>query len=318
MLWDIKRNIPIVARGAQRLRTPVSALLAAAVATWAIVAIAGVKLVEDPPLVRTPKAGTISGSFRPADKVVEVWAAHRNSAKTYKPFSFDKATGRFAFCDLPGDETYDLGAKTADGRVVEGIDLRFVDQRLTGLAEIRRKQLGLPAAEGHEFSRDDADELLKFASDLKPNDFMDQGRVLYLAGDGGRATMLVELMRLRDFYDVKTTASGKQLIWRVELWYFEYQYGGWERVPNQERVLRRERIPSGDWQKISVEYLPAMSVHVDKDGKSAPVTFTLPDKPDPATGRPANTDPKLQTKPRILGVQDADEALTQPATRPAR
>jgi len=278
----------------------------------ALACMAQVKLTEDPPLTAAPKAGKILGSVTPANDVQEVFAIVRNDGKTYKAASFDDKTGEFVFRDLPGDTVYDIGAKLKDGRVIEGIDLSFVDARMLRLAEIRRKQLGLPAEEAHEFTKDDRDEILKYAHDLKQNDFMDQGRVLYLRGDGGRATMLVELMRNRDFYARTAGPDGAQIIWRLELWYFQYHHGGWERVANQERVLRRERIPYGQWQKISMEFLPAWSVAVDAQGKSPIVKLRVPDKPDPSTGRPAKTDPNLKAEPHVLGLP-----TSQPATKTA-
>ncbi len=275
-------------------------------AAVAILAMGQVKLQEDPPLRQPPRNGAIHGTISPADSVAEVYASNRNNFKTY-PGEFDKATGEFTVKDLPGDTTYDVGIKLKDGRVIEGIDLSELDARLLRLAAIRRKALGRPPEEEHVFDQEDANSLLKFAEDLKSNDFMDQGRVLYLSGHGRRATMLVELMRTREFYDQKTTGQGAQVIWRIEMWYYDYEHGGWERVPNQERVLRRERIPSGQWAKISLEFLPQLSVYLDPAGKSEAVNFKIPEKADPAAGRPAGTEPNLKTKPIILGMKAAPD-----------
>jgi hypothetical protein len=279
-------------------------------AAIAVAAMGQVKLQEDPPLLSAPKTGAIHGTISPAASVAEVYVCNRNNFKTY-PGEFNKATGEFTVKGLPGDTTYDVGVKLKDGREIEGIDLSELDARLLRLAQMRRKALGMPAEEEHVFDQEDANSLLKFADDLKSNDFMDQGRVLYLAGHGRRATMLVELMRTREFYDQKTTGQGAQIIWRIEMWYYDYEHGGWERVPNQERVLRRERIPSGQWSKISLEFLPRWSVFVDPAGKSETVTFKIPDKTDPTTGRPAGTEPNLKSKPHILGMKAAPE--TPPA-----
>ncbi len=117
-------------------------------------------------------------------------------------------------------------------------------------------------------------------------------------------------MRTREFYDQKHTAEGTQVIWRVEIWYYEYQHGGWERVANQERVLQRQRIPSSQWQKIGLSYLPELSVYLDPKGKAKDVDFKIPETIDPATGRPPNTEPKLANKPHISGIKAAE---TKPA-----
>jgi protein tyrosine phosphatase (PTP) superfamily phosphohydrolase (DUF442 family) len=268
------------------------------------------KLQDDPPPRAAPKNGDIRGTISPAGDIAEVYACNRNTLKAL-PAEFSKATGSFTVKNLPGDASYDIGVKLKDGRIVEGIDLAPLDARFLRLANERRKALDMPPEEDHAFDREDADSLLKFAEDLKDNDFMNQSRVLYVAGHGRRATMLVELMRTREFYDQKKTGQGVQVIWRIELWYYEYFHGGWERVANQERVLRRERIPSGQWAKIGIEYLPQLSVYIDPAGKSQAVDFKIPEKPDPAAGRPAGTEPKLQTKAHILGLKANPE--TQPA-----
>ena len=120
--------------------------------------------------------------------------------------------------------------------------------------------------------------------------------------------MLLELMRTRRFH-----ASAGAVVWRVELWYFQNQFGGWEKLPNQERVLRRERITPGQWRRISVEYTPRLSVYVEPTGYAKPLKYTIADKPDPSRGRPAGSDPQLRTEPHILGL----DAPGAPATRPA-
>ncbi|MCL2701878.1 MAG: hypothetical protein FWE88_09350 [Phycisphaerae bacterium] len=265
----------------------------------ALACMAQVKLVEDPPLSTPPKAGKITGTISPANNIDEVYAMSRNITKRHKVTSFDARTGNFTFDNMPGDAVYDICVKLKDGRVIEGIDLSFVDSRMIRLAELRRKNLGMPSDESpHEFSMEDAKELVKFGADFSANDFMDMGRVLYVQGHGGRATMLVELIRNREFYE----SNEAEIIWRIELWYYLWQHGGWERVANQERVLRRVRTVFNDWQKISVEYLPTWNVYVDNNGKSAAAKLQIPAKPDPATGRPARSDPALTTEPNLLGI----------------
>jgi len=52
-----------------------------------------------------------------------------------------------------------------------------------------------------------------------------------------RLRKLVELIRDTDFHD-----SGGNIIWRVELWYYKNQFGGWQKVQQQSKVLARERF----------------------------------------------------------------------------
>jgi len=279
-----------------------------ALAVWlAAVAVGGVPtprpaLTPDPPLVSPPKRGGIRGKLGPGSVVSRLYAVGRASGSIYSPAEFDARTGEFAFRDLPGDAAYDLGLVLKDGRVIEGIDLRFVDARLLRLAALRRRQLGLPPEREEDFVKEDARDLLAFVRDLK--DFMEVRRVLFLRGHGKRATMLVELMRTREFY-----AAKGDMIWRVELWYFVNQFGGWERVPNQERVLRRERLKPDAWRTIDISYYPRLSVYVSPEGEADPVGFEIPKETDPSRGRPAGAKPELETTPHLLG-------LDEPSSRP--
>ena len=271
-----------------------------------------VKLVDDPPVVPKPKPGKLTGRITPAGKIGTLKALSRVTGKTYLPASLDKNTGEFVFTDLPGDAVYDVCVTTRDGRQIEGIDLEFVDARLGRLAELRRKQLGLPRKKKPDFTRRDAEAILKFAADWK--DFMDFRRVLYIRGHGDRATVLVELMRTREFYNSREHgAETGDLVWRIELWYMEKRGGGWERIPNVERVLRRLRAKPSEWRKIDVEYYPALTGRIDAGGKSQPVKFRIPEKPDPSRGRAAGTKIDIKTKPHVLGVDEP-----QPPAPPSR
>lgn len=286
-----------------------------AIATLVVLAgcacLGAVKLVEDDPPVARPVPGGITGKVDVPREIVELGAVSRVTGKSYEPVSCNARTGEFKFQDLPGDATYDLRIKLDGGRVVEGIDLEFVDARMLRLAALRRKQLGLPPERRHKFSMDDVAALEKYVRDM--DDFMEGRRVLYIRGHGRRATMLVELMRTRDFH-----AAKGNIIWRVELWYFVSQFGGWERQGNLERLLRRVKTTPPEWRKVHVEYYPRLSAYVGPKGKSAPVSFKLPAKADPSRGRVAGTDPEIRTRPHILGLDAAPGTATQPRTQPAR
>lgn len=281
-----------------------------AIAAWLV---AGELIGDKPPLAK-PKCGDITGVISPVENVRSIQLVSRATGKIHKPAAFDKKTGKFTFKGLVGDAAYDICAETTDGREIQGIDLEFTDARLLRMAARRREQLGLQAERSHELREADAKQLIKYVADL--DDFLDIRRVLYIQGHGRRATLLVEAMRSRQFYAKK----GDEIIWRIELWYFEYDFGQWQRVANQERLLRRERVSLEKWRKISVEYYPELSVFVSSAGKSKPVKFEIPDKPAPSRGRPAGTEIKLKTKPHILGVtvenktesKSADELLIVP------
>jgi len=267
----------------------------------------GVELVEDPPSTQPAKLGEIRGRIitagaAGAEKTVQ--AVSRDTGKQYAPARFDTQSGEFVFSSLPGDATYDICLSAEGGREIQGIDLEFVDAGLLRLAELRRKELGLPEEKPRQFTRRDADELLDFVA--KMEDFCDIRRVLYINGLGRRATALVELMRARDFH----ARAGDEIVWRVELWYFEYRSGGWEKLANQERVLQRKRIPLSRWRLISLEYYPQLSVYVDPSGRSEFVEFAMPSEPDPSRGRIPGAEPEIKTDPHILGL---DATASRPA-----
>ncbi|HOF19490.1 MAG TPA: hypothetical protein PK082_11315 [Phycisphaerae bacterium] len=267
----------------------------------------GVELTEDAPVVAPPRAGQITGRIVNPDGVLKLLAVSREGGRALRPATFDARSGEFVFRNVPGDATYDLSIEMSDGRKFEGIDLDFADARLLRLAAERRKQLGLPPERAHRFGMDDVRQLREFVAGM--DDFMEVRRILYLRGHGRRATMLVELMRTREFYD-----AGGTIIWRVELWYFENNFGGWDRLANQERVLTRLRVPPDQWKRVSVQYLPELSVRLDETGASEPVTFTIPAAGDISRGRLPNTDPAVKTEPHISGLDVPPAPATQPTT----
>ena len=271
----------------------------------AYVCAAPVKLTEDPPPFRRPRPGDVTGTLTPADKIVRVRAVSRVTGKKYTPAKFDKTTGKFVFKNLPGDATYDVCVDLAGGRGIEGIDLDFAETRMVRLAARRRKQLGLRPERTHRFTQEDADWMVKWLKGIK--DFTDHRRALYIRGHGKRATMLMEGMRTSAFHASKGT-----IVWRIELWYFEERFGGWEKLNNQERVLRRVRTTPDEWRKIHLEYYPGLSVHVDTNGYAKPIEFKIPEKSDPSRGRIPGTAPQIDTKPHVLGIDvRGDEAAAE-------
>lgn len=270
------------------------------------------KLTADAPSIARPVSGDVTGCVTtPAGQGIRTLkAVSRVTGKEYSPSKWDRETGKFLFKKLPGDAAYDICVRTDLGRQVEGIDLDYVDSRLLRMAAQRRKQLRLPPEPIHGFGPRDVTELKEYVADLK--DFMEIRRILYIRGHGLRATMLLELIRARHFHARK----GDEVIWRIELWYFEYHHGGWERAANVERVLRRQRLPEGQWPKLHVEYYPQLTAKLDVEGKAEPVEFKIPQQSDPSRGRVAGTDVGLKTKPHISGLDVEAAPATKPASRP--
>ena len=269
----------------------------------------GIKLTEDKPPVPPAKAGDVGGVIAPAANVTGLKAVSRVTLREYQPNSFDRKTGEFLFKNLPGDARYDICFRAPDGRRIEGIDLDFVGERMLRLSAARRKHLGLPAERFQQFGPAEAKKLIAFIADMK--DFMEIRRVLYIKGRGIRATMLVELMRTRDFYSRK----GSEVIWRVELWYFKNHFGGWDKLPNQERILHRLRTAREKWQAVNIEYFPQLSAYVGPDGKARKTVFKIPPRGDPSRGRLAGTAPEQKTASNVLGLPGApgaEQKITPP------
>lgn len=281
-----------------------------ALSIFAALCLGAVRLVEDQPTTAPARPGEITGRVVPPGKIAQLRAVSRVTGKFHLADSFDNKTGSFIIKNLPGDARYDIWVTTTDGRDYQGIDLDFTDARMVRLAKIRRKQLKLAPERGHEFCREDVEWICNFVD--KQEGFTEIKRVLYVQGHGRRATALVELMRTRGFYD-----AGGTIVWRVELWYFDHKFDGWQRLANQERILERRRIKPDQWRKIHLEYYPELSAYVTPEGKCKAVEFRIPDKPDVSRGRPANTEPKQNTKPHVLGLDVTGEAAAKPTTAPA-
>jgi hypothetical protein len=78
---------------------------------------------------------------------------------------------------------------------------------------------------------------------------------LQLRGDGSQAVGLVQLVRSKTFHGDK----GDEVIWRIELWYFKNEYGGWSKIAQVNKVVRRERFKTeGDYQAATarLEWIP--------------------------------------------------------------
>jgi len=131
--------------------------------------------------------------------------------------------GLVVFEKLLPDTPYQLRLELRDGSVFQGVDLDWY-------APVTDTS---PAGELDAAGRE---EITAIAT--KVPQFYSRSEVLRLRGNSRRATALVQLIRDTPFHADK----GGEIVWRVELWYFEYQAGGWARVSQQNQVLRRERF----------------------------------------------------------------------------
>ncbi|MGN6371235.1 MAG: hypothetical protein ACTHN5_23515 [Phycisphaerae bacterium] len=203
------------------------------------------------------RGAELTGTIKSGQRVVRVVGVDRGKVDVLKVSQedpkgafvyegrFDAGTGRFTVPGVVGGQRYDLIVWTEDEKGVrtrwEGADMDYHrDIRpSTALTDADRKWLE------------------DFVTQMPA--FYDKARVVHMAADHGHATLLVELMRTRDFHSDK----GGEVIYRVELWYFENLFGGWAKDKNTERVLVRWRgkgMPGG-WQ-----FLPGLGgVKVGED-----------------------------------------------------
>jgi hypothetical protein len=147
------------------------------------------------------------------------------------------APASVVFENLLPDTTYDVRLDLPDGTVLQGVDLGWY------IPEEAAKPDAGPLED------DDRKEIATIVGGLQP--FMNHAAILQLRGDHDRATALCEFSRDKGFVNDK----GGEIIWRVELWYFKYQAGGWEAVAQVNKILRRERFKTRESYKATAEKL---------------------------------------------------------------
>ena len=185
-------------------------------------------------------AGKIEGTLESSQKILRIAAVDRTFADVLKtsqknpkdPFLYQGTladNGKFTIDKLIPGHTYDLIVWTqnsnGDTTRWEGIDMAYH----------RDINPSTPLTDA------DRTWLENFVKDMPS--FYDKSRVLHMAADHKHATLLVELARTRDFHSDK----GGEVIYRVELWYFENLFGGWAKDKNTEKVMVRWR---GDGKQI--------------------------------------------------------------------
>jgi hypothetical protein len=225
-------------------------------------------------------AASIEGTVTGGGKLVRVCAVDRawadvlkTSAKEPKAggnsFAYEGKVdekGAFAIAGLLPGRTYDLIVWTQDDR---GARTRWEGANMEFHRDI------LPDKDATE---EDKKWLQDFVKEMPA--FMDKCRVLHMAADHKHATLLVELARTREFHSDK----GGEVIYRVELWYFENLFGGWAKDKNTEKVLARVR-GKADAFELNWQFLPALGgVTVPATGKSAAIEVNLPEKAEPKNG----------------------------------
>lgn len=224
--------------------------LTLAIASFALAADLTVKLPEN----TNPKSAT----------------ATCTEAKFSTEGKIDPKSQTITFEKLLPETLYGIAVILNDGTLLQGVNLNWysLDPAKAGAAPL-----------------DDDDR--KAIADLvkNPKAFENKQNILFMTGDNTRATVLVELIRDKDFH-----ASGGNIIWRVELWYFENQFGGWAKVVQQNKVLRRERFKDQaafEAATSKIKWIPQLGgVKLSKDKPTTSITL-----PSEALSPPARTNP---------------------------
>jgi hypothetical protein len=215
------------------------------------------------------KSAEIAGTLKTSRAVTRIVAIDRGLADVLKTSkaackdkfvyegTFDAKTGAFRVPRVLAGRAYDLvvWTKGAGGEEV----------RWEGCCMDYHREI-VPAKEG--VTEEDRKWLEGFVKEMPA--FFDKARVVHMAADHQHATLLVELARTRDFHSEK---KGGEIIYRVELWYFENLFGGWAKDKNTEKVLVRWRGKPGEIEK-NWQFLPGLGGIVAGD---KPVTIMLPE-----------------------------------------
>jgi hypothetical protein len=165
--------------------------------------------------------------------------------------------GAVEFDQLDGATPYDLEITLKDGRILRGVNLNSYD-------------LEPDKPDAGDLTADDHDQIRQLVSDVLS--FYNISRILALKGNHNRAVAVVERTRTKAFHSDK----GGEAIYRVEIWYFLNEFGGWQEVPQENKVLIRKRLASDADYHASADpmrWLGDLGGVVV--GKSAPVTISI-------------------------------------------
>jgi hypothetical protein len=204
------------------------------------------------------------------------------SAVAVNPDSKLQITGKVSdhsilFPQLLPDTPYDIAITLADGKVLQGVDMSWYNP--DDAPEKDATPPGPLTAEDLSAIRD----IITI-----PTAFENKKDLLIINGTHQRATVLVQLIRDSDFYN----ANGN-IVWRIELWYFQYRHGGWERPRQTGKILRRERFANLKAFKDETEkfqYLPQLGgLRLPPPAKDKPQQTLKLDStktPDPPKAKP--------------------------------
>ncbi len=214
--------------------------------------------------------GSISGVITPAGRCIKIEALDRKGRDPRKPRivrgQYDPKTGRFHISGL-ADATYDLRVHLTDGSI-EGMDLRPE-----------------PGRDDRPFGEGDRKTILTKIENF-PERFSDIIRPLYMNGNGSHAKVLVEKIRYRPFHSGKKDERN----WRIEVWLYDYHYGGWVKRQHGWHVVARVRtnrdMEPAAFRGLTRLFDPKLGGVDIGDGKAvSDFTYAIPEKLDIAMGK---------------------------------
>ena len=219
--------------------------------------------------------GVIIGKVEPPDVLRSIAAVDRQTKQTVTG-QIDRRHGAFRIAGLIVGRRYDLVLETTLGRI-EGADMSVEPTDSSAAAS---RPATKPASRA--FTDADRDAIKRLVAG--PQRFADEVRILLLAGVGDRAAVLVEKLRTRPFHQSKPD----EIVWRVELWYFAWWYGGWAKQPHTQRVLYRRRMQRSELDRTNWVFTDKLGgVIARRSDDARRVSFRIPGKLNPTNGRVA-------------------------------
>ncbi len=175
------------------------------------------------------------------------------------------------FAKLLPNTPYDLTITLKDGTTLQGVNLGWLNEEPVN-----------PNVQ--PMTDEDRTEIYGL---VKPDkDFFNKIEILQLSGDHNRATALVRMIRDRAFHSDK----GGEVISRFEIWYFRFEYGGWEKVQQGQKILRRDRFKSQEEYEKTIgviKWVPELGGIKLEKGKNREITLAaLPGDKPPASSNP--------------------------------
>jgi hypothetical protein len=177
--------------------------------------------------------------------------------------------GVITFQKLLPATPYDVKVTLEDGTILQGVDLSWYNE-------------DPPKPNAGKFNDDDRKEVQAI---MDVPSFYNKNDILLLNANHDRAVVLAQLIRDNAFH----SDTGDEVIWRIELWYFKNEYGGWAKINQVNKILRRERYAShAEYESAvsKIKWTPQLGgISVPKNGTLV-VQLTPPKAPttEPAGG----------------------------------